>query len=125
VGETMGVCIVDELPLVETAVSGACLLVSVRGTMDYATLPQLSPRLHKLIAPGERAVVLDLAEVTFCDSVGLNLLLEIRRAAQHAAVPLALARVPRAVHRVLDITGATQVLQIFTTVADAEAALAD
>jgi anti-anti-sigma factor len=89
--------------------------------MDYATQPELSPRLHKVIISGQRAVVLDLAEVTFCDSAGLNILLEIRREAQRIGVWLALASVSRAVHRVPEMTGAVQVMQIFDTVADADA----
>jgi anti-sigma B factor antagonist len=116
---------VDNLSSVETTVSGPCLVAKVRGVMDYSTQPELRTRLQKVIAPDQRAVVLDVAEVTFCDSVGLNILLEARLEAQRAGIALALVCVPGGmVHRVLEITGATRVLQIFDTVTAAEAALA-
>jgi anti-sigma B factor antagonist len=91
--------------------------------MDYLSQPELRERLTKVIAAGVRAVVLDLADVTFCDSAGLNVLLGAHREAQTAGVTLVLACVPGTLQRVLEMTGADQVLRVFDTVTDAEAAL--
>lgn len=57
-----------------------------------------------------------------CDSAGLNVLLWARREAERAAVVLVLTCVPVKLHRVLQMTGADQVLRVFAAVTDAEAA---
>ncbi|MGW2354168.1 STAS domain-containing protein [Actinacidiphila glaucinigra] len=43
--------------------------------MDYVSQPELRGRLTQVIDRAERAVVLNLAGVSFCDSAGLNVLL--------------------------------------------------
>ncbi|WP_018560455.1 MULTISPECIES: STAS domain-containing protein [unclassified Streptomyces] len=55
--------------------SGPCLVARVHGTMDYVSQPELLGRLTQVIDRAERAVVLNLAGVSFCDSAGLNVLL--------------------------------------------------
>ncbi|KUN89914.1 hypothetical protein AQJ66_02280 [Streptomyces bungoensis] len=113
----------DDHPSVETTSSGPCLVAKVHGAMDYVSQPELRERLNQLIARAEPAVVLELTNVSSCDSAGLNVLLEAHREAQRAAVALVLACVPVTLRRVLDMTGADQVLRVFDTVPDAEAAL--
>ncbi|WUC40116.1 STAS domain-containing protein [Streptomyces sp. NBC_00557] len=113
----------NDLPSVETTASGPCLVAKVRGVMDYVSRSHLREQLQHVIAPAQRPVVLDLEEVSFCDSAGLNVLLEARRDAERAAVALVLACVPVTLQRVLHMTGADQILKVFATVTDAEAAL--
>jgi anti-sigma B factor antagonist len=104
---------------VEVTGSGACLVVRVSGEMDYATRPDLRDRFAELVARAP-FIVLDLSGVTFCDSAGLNVLLVARlRAIEHAVV---VACVPPYLRRILSMTGVDQVLRVFATVADAEAA---
>ncbi len=105
--------------------SGTCLVAKVRGVMDYVSRLELSGQLTQVIERAERGVVLDLADAPFCDSAGLNVLLGARREAERAAVVLVLACVPDKLHRVLEMTGADQVLRVFATVAEAEAALSN
>ncbi|MGW7825114.1 STAS domain-containing protein [Streptomyces puniciscabiei] len=102
--------------------SGPCLVAKVRGVMDYVSQLELRGQLTQVTDRAERAVVLDLSDVSFCDSAGLNVLLGARREAERAAVVLVVACVPVKLHRVLQMTGADQVLRVFAAVADAEAA---
>ncbi len=104
-------------------VSGRCLVVKVRGVMDYLTQLDLRARLAQAMDRAERAVILDLAEVSFCDSAGLNVLLAARRQAEAAGLEFALSCVPARLRRILEMTGADRVLRVFDTVVDAEAAL--
>ncbi len=103
--------------------SGPCVVAKVRGVMDYVSKLELRGRLMAAIDRAERAVVLDLTDVSFFDSAGLNTLLGARREAERAAVALVLACVPHKLHRILEMTGADQFLRVFDTVADAEAVL--
>jgi anti-sigma B factor antagonist len=45
------------------------------GELDMASTPQLRAALQRQVDAGVRQCVLDLAELTFCDSVGLSTLL--------------------------------------------------
>lgn len=103
--------------------SGQCLVVRVSGAMDYASEPMLHEQLKKVISPGDRFIVLELTRVSFCDSAWLNVLLGARRAAEASGTVPVLACVPPRIRRLLEMTGVDQVLWIFSTVVDAEAAL--
>jgi anti-sigma B factor antagonist len=56
--------------------------LSVRGSLDIATVPDLCARLERLRASGPAYAVLDLSDLDFCDSVGLRALLMAVREAQ-------------------------------------------
>jgi anti-anti-sigma factor len=107
---------------VEVAVSDHCVVARVRGEMDYTTRPALQERFVELITRGYRFIVLDMSGVTFCDSAGLNVLVVARLRADERGAELVLACVPPNLVRVLWMTGVDQVLRVFATVAEAEAA---
>ncbi|MFD0382859.1 STAS domain-containing protein [Streptomyces stramineus] len=47
--------------------------------MDLVTSPVVRQRVHDAVADGRRSLVLDLAEVRFCDSSGVGVLIAARR----------------------------------------------
>ncbi|MFG2794620.1 STAS domain-containing protein [Streptomyces sp. NPDC048419] len=106
---------------IEVTGSGTCLVARVSGEMDYTTRPALQDRFTELVARAP-FIVLDLSGVTFCDSAGLTVLLVARLRATKHAVELVVACVPPHLRTLLQMTGADQVLRVFATVADAEAA---
>ena len=55
---------------------------------------------------------IDLGDVTFCDSSGLNALLIARREAHRQGTAVHLARPSHAVTRLLEITGADKVFTV-------------
>ncbi|WP_052442638.1 STAS domain-containing protein [Streptacidiphilus neutrinimicus] len=67
------------------------------------------------------AVVVDLTDVTFFTSTGLNALLGLRLRAEPLGMPVHLCKLPAATARVLEVTEATCLFQIHP---DLEAALA-
>ena len=89
--------------------------VFLRGELDLATAPLLHKSVDDLLAGNgqHRSLVLvDLAELTFCDSSGLRALLEIRERCHRVGTSLRLTNVPANVHRVFELTGTTGVLNI-------------
>ncbi|WP_369174459.1 STAS domain-containing protein [Streptomyces sp. R28] len=92
--------------------------------MDYITGPVLRPQFKELIARSGRFIVLDLSRVSFCDSAGLNVLLGAWRQADASGAVLVLACVPEPLRRILQMTGADQLLRVYDTVTDAEAVFA-
>lgn len=90
-----------------------CRLV---GDLDLDTVGPARSLLEEALATGAPVLVVDLAGVTFCDSSGLNLLLQIRLAAQEAGVPTKLASVPGQVARLLDISGTAEIFSIHPSI---------
>ncbi|MFE3743649.1 STAS domain-containing protein [Streptomyces sp. NPDC059134] len=77
------------------------VLVQVSGELDCDTGPDLFAALAPL---AHRCVDVDLSQVPFMDSTGLNLLLSQRRASRRAGGDLSLLRCSPPVRRVLDVT---------------------
>ncbi|MFF0041683.1 STAS domain-containing protein [Streptomyces mirabilis] len=113
----------DGVPSVETTGAGLGVVAHLQGEMDYVSAPLFRERLGQVIARCDRFIVVELTGVSFCDSAGLNVLLGARRVAEASGVELVLACVSLPLSRILEMTGADQVLRVFDTVSDAEAAL--
>ncbi|MGC4813030.1 STAS domain-containing protein [Micromonospora sp. DT228] len=94
---------------VERDGGGACLRLA--GELDMSTSPELSAAIDRLIAAGESRVLLDLADLTFCDSTGMAVFV---RGDNQAAVDggwLRLVGANGRVERVLRMTGLADVLR--------------
>ncbi|GHH82081.1 anti-sigma factor antagonist [Kitasatospora indigofera] len=89
-------------------------VVEVTGELDYDSAPGLRTVLHRALAvrPAPPKLVIDLGGLTFCDSTGLNALLQARIDAERQGTVVHLARPTPAVARVLEITGADQVFPV-------------
>ncbi|MGW3152343.1 MULTISPECIES: STAS domain-containing protein [Streptomyces] len=103
---------------------GDLAAAAVRGVMDLHTTPALHEQAAGLLNT-HRELVLDLSSVAFCDSSGLNTLLRLHRHARATGGTLALACIPDQVMRLLTLTGASSVLDLFTTTDEALTALSD
>jgi anti-sigma B factor antagonist len=101
---------------------GPVVTIAVAGELDLATAPDLLNRVVDLIEGGHHRVVLDLRELTFCDSAGLSVLARMRKKAAQFDGALVLARPTHIVRSVLELTGMTKVIPTFETVDEATAA---
>jgi anti-anti-sigma factor len=69
-------------------------VVHVAGELDLATAPQLQAVLHRLVSSGADTVVLDVADLSFCDSIGLGVFVAAHRdlpaglVIRHPSIPL-------------------------------------
>jgi anti-anti-sigma factor len=88
-------------------------VVTLAGEIDMSTVQRLSKVVGDMLAnePPPR-VVLDLGEVTFCDSQGLGTLVVLSRKAGLVQSHLVLTNVGDFLLRVLDITGLRGALMI-------------
>ncbi|MFI9366485.1 STAS domain-containing protein [Kitasatospora sp. NPDC053057] len=98
--------------------AAVCALV---GDLDIETLEPARSTLDDLVEQHPSLLVVDLAGVDFCDSSGLNLLLQTRMAAAAADVAFRLAAPSVTVQRLLELTCADTVFSLHPTL---DAALA-
>jgi len=94
----------------EAATGGGTLMI-VTGVVDMASADALAGRLREAVArPGESALTVDLAGVSFLDSNGIRVLIEAYRMAEHRNVVLRIRDPRPVVDRVLRVTGVAGLL---------------
>ncbi|MFB6808283.1 STAS domain-containing protein [Streptomyces sp. NPDC056387] len=98
---------------IEVEARGPTAVVRVSGEMDIDRAEDLRQALYAVLSDAQRphTVVVDLQGLSFCDSSGLNALLNARAAAAESGQTLYLAAPREQFVRVLEITGA---LELFT-----------
>jgi anti-sigma B factor antagonist len=101
--------------------AAVCVLV---GDLDVESLATAEQALARLTAQQQPVLVVDLGQVGFCDSSGLNLLLRTRLAAAAAGTAFRLSAATPTVLRVLELTGTDAVFSLHPSTRDALAATA-
>jgi anti-sigma B factor antagonist len=97
--------------------------VELTGRLDGGPeTAHLARTIRDLLSNGRRAIVLDLAEVPWANSLGIGILISSYASAKQEGGRLSLCSVPDRVLQVLKICGV--VPAVFDVHADAEAALA-
>lgn len=94
---------------------GAPVLVLV-GELDSYRAPRLKDVIDDVLGPGDtdagpNALTLDLAGITFIDSSGISVLVLAHKRLAERGGQLAVHSPQRIVHRVLEVTGLTQVFR--------------
>ena len=87
-------------------------LIVARGELDVQSVPELRARLAEAIDAGKTSVVVDLAEVSFIDSLSLSALVGAQRKLAESG-RLAVVAVHEYVRLILQATGLEQVLDVF------------
>ncbi|MFF3074616.1 STAS domain-containing protein [Kitasatospora sp. NPDC057904] len=91
---------------------GPVRIVTLAGELDHDTADGLRTVLGAPLDDGVQRLVVDLADLRFCDSTGLNILLRARLDAEATGPGVELAGPNAAVARLFAITGADGVFVI-------------
>jgi anti-sigma B factor antagonist len=87
-------------------------VVALAGELDMSTAEQLSGAVNDELRLGRGRIVLDLADLTFCDSLGLGTLVVLSRAARVQQTYLVVRNPSPFFNRMLDVTGVRAGLNI-------------
>ncbi|MBG0828244.1 STAS domain-containing protein [Planomonospora sp. ID67723] len=102
------------------AATGGITVMHVRGELDISSAPILRAHLEPLRKQADlRALVMDIAEVSFCDSTGLSELIAAFNHCRTRGAGFALAGARGIMQRLLTITGLRSHLTIFPDVTTA------
>ena len=91
-------------------------VVWVRGEIDMATAPALLGALAEPVRAQQCRVVVDLTDVTFMDSTGLNVLVLARGWANAGSGEVRLVGACRMVRKILHITGLDEIFPVHSTI---------
>jgi len=100
--------------MAESALGGEQPVLTMTGDVDIASEPEWRRQGHALLQahPDMRNVVINMAAVTFLDSRGMAVLVDLHTEALRRGGKLSLLAVPRRVVKALNIAGLDQVFQI-------------
>ena len=114
---------VDDLALVETRLLGSILLVTVEGRVDGTTILQLRSSIaaHGRLPYG---FIIDFREVSYVSSVGLKLLLDLKKRAQErGSTVVVVVGTNDPIKDILFISGLDKIIRTFDDTATAIASL--
>ncbi len=114
---------VNDLAVVETQMLGSILLVMVEGRVDGTTILQLRSSIatHGRLPHG---FILDLCEVSYVSSIGLKLLLNLKKRAQeHGGAAVVVIGTNAPIKEILSISGFDQIIRTYDDTATAIASL--
>jgi anti-anti-sigma factor len=97
--------------------------LAIGGELDIAGVPQLERALDAAITDSIGAFVVDVRELEFLDSSGINALLRTRALLGREDRTLVLVCPPGPVRRALDLAGVSDLFTIYATRDDAARAL--
>ena len=86
--------------------------LAVAGEIDLSTADSFYERARALIDAGTSMLVLDLGDVTFCDSLGVAALVRIYKYAVAAGSRLRLVNLRTHVAHILEISGLDQIFEV-------------
>lgn len=87
-------------------------VVALGGEIDAMAIPSLSGCLDDVIGAGLGRVVVDMADVSFIDSVGLAALVAAKKRLGAQGATLSVSRPSPHVRKLLEITGLTRVIPL-------------
>lgn len=92
-----------------------CDMVTIKGRVDSATAPQFAKALEVITAGGRFKIVVDMNELEYMSSAGFRILLANQRACKrYNRGEIVLAAVPERVKEALELTGFTELFNIFS-----------
>jgi anti-sigma B factor antagonist len=101
--------------------TGATIMM-ISGELDLATISILKTAVSDQLGAAGGPVVLDLSELTFCDSTGLGSFVALHRQASSVGTTVSLAAPRKRLADLLPISGINQVVPVFETIEEAAGA---
>lgn len=96
-------------------------IVAIVGSVDGLTAEELTSTLGDQVRNGRTRLVADFTEVMYTSSAGLRALLATMKETRQRGGDFRLAAVSPDVHRVLELSGFTSILKLYSDVAAAVA----
>ena len=92
--------------------SDVTALIRLHGELDLATAPELSEAVATVLDTRPRSFAVDLRELTFVDSTGLNVLVAAHRRAQADGCAFVVLAPRGAVLRAIQVTGVDRIFAV-------------
>lgn len=81
------------------------VILYLNGELDLSAIPQLQGVLMPMLHRTDKALVLNLNELTYIDSTGIGVIVSILKARDQLKAPFYIREVPSSIQRLFDLTG--------------------
>jgi anti-anti-sigma factor len=102
---------------------GEAQVIRFVGDLDATNVQTVLERICNLFSEGKIHIVADFAKLRYVNSTGLGILLHLSKSAKEKAGSFKIANVNENVFEIVEIIGATSLLEIYDTVEEAIASL--
>jgi anti-sigma B factor antagonist len=92
---------------------GNVTVVSIQGSLDTLSAPQLARLFSRQIAEGNVQLVAELGQLEYTSSAGLRAMLGAVREARQQGGDLRLAAAQPQIQRLLELSGFARIMQVF------------
>jgi anti-sigma B factor antagonist len=94
-------------------------VLALAGEIDMHTAPALRDQIFALIEEDRRPLVVDLTDLSFCDSAGVNIAAAARKHAADHGVMLAIVGLHGRVDKIFRMTGMDRLIPTYATLPEA------
>jgi anti-anti-sigma factor len=112
-----------DLLTVDYEVRPGAVVVQAKGEIDSSTVANLTKQLHAALqqaaAQDDRVLIVDLQDVTYFGSAGLNAVLDCHRSGLNTGTQVRLVADNGLVVRPIEVTNLDRVLELYPTLPDA------
>ncbi len=105
-----------ELQIVDVNSAPEATIVSFSGDLDATNVEIALKKITELFEAGHKKVIADFKKLRYVNSTGLGILLHISRAAKEKEGCFKIANVNENVYEIIEIIGATSLLEIYENV---------
>ena len=107
---------------ISTRTSNDISIVVIAGSLDSATAPEAQKTLAGALA-GAKKVAMDFSKLDYISSAGLRVMLGVAKQLKGSGGKLAMFGLNQSVREVFDISGFSAILPVYSSEADALAAM--
>jgi len=112
-----------ELKVLPVAGRTDAKILRMEGEFDASSVENVLEEVTALFDGGLRHLIADLGNLHYVNSTGLGVILHFSRTARERGGSFRLCRISQSVYEIIEIIGATSLLEIHDTLEDALAAL--
>ncbi|MEV1240693.1 anti-sigma factor antagonist [Nonomuraea sp. NPDC050022] len=106
--------------VVTSGLSGNAIVTRLNGDLDASAVPLFREHMERVWAhPAMPVLIMDLREITFCDSLGMSELVEVLQRCEARGTRLLLGGVQGVMGRVLFITGLRHAFEVYADLDEA------
>jgi len=98
-------------------------VVRFSGDLDATNVQTVLEKVCNLFNEGKILIVADFTNLRYVNSTGLGILLHLNKSAKEKSGNFKIANINENVYEIIEIIGATSILEIYDTVEDAVASL--
>jgi anti-sigma B factor antagonist len=86
-------------------------VIYISGELDLSAAPQFRSMLEQVVNKNEKALILNLKDLTYIDSTGIGIIISVLKIRDEAKAAFSVHEIPTSIKRLFDLTGISEFLK--------------